>query len=91
MKTVRLFNISLILFIASMMAAFCWQALGLKNADTPFIAILLIVCFGLNLAGVFVGFIEERKSKTKFLYGVIGNGIFTVLYIGFFVYVLITM
>ena len=91
MKTVKLLNISLILFLASMIAAFSWIALGFKNEDLPFIAVLLIICFGLNVAGVFVGFFEERKSQNKFLYGILGNLVFVVLYMTFFIYVLTTI
>jgi hypothetical protein len=65
MRTVKLLNISLILFVVSMVAALSWTVLGFKNADTPFIALLLIICFGLNVAGVFVGFNEPAKVKKK--------------------------
>lgn len=91
MRTEKLFNISLILFVVSMIAAFSWTALGFKNEEMPFIAVLLIICFALNVSGAFVGFYEERKSKRKFLYGIIGNSIFTGLYVTFFIYVLTTM
>lgn len=91
MKTAKLLNASIILFILSMTAAFTWSALGFKNADTPFVALLLTLCFGLNVAGIFVGFTEKRKSRRKFLYGIIGNSIFTVMYIGFFIYAIMTI
>ena len=91
MKTVKLLNISLFLFLGSIVAAFSWNAFGFKNEDTPIIALLLIICFGINMAGFFIGFTEERKSKRKFLYGVIGNGVFVALYIAFFVYTLTTI
>jgi hypothetical protein len=91
MKTVKLFHISLILFIVSMVAAFSWNLLGFKNEDVPIVAVLLIVCFALNVAGAFVGFTEERKSKGKFLYGLVGNFTFVVLYVSFFIYVLTTI
>ena len=91
MKTVRLLNISLILVVVSLIAAFSWTALGFKNEETPFIALLLIICFGMNVAGVFVGFYEKRKSRKGFLYGVIGNLILVGLYMIFFVYVLTTI
>jgi hypothetical protein len=91
MKTVRLLNISLILLVLSLITAFSWTALGFKNEEMPFIAILFIICFGLNVAGIFVGLNEERKSKKKFFYGVIGNSILVGLYMTFFIYVLTTM
>ena len=91
MKTVKLLNISLIFFVLSLIAAFSWNALGFKSEEMPFIAVLLIACFGLNVAGVFVGFYEERTSKKKFLFGVIGNLIFVGLYVTFFIYVLTTI
>ena len=89
MKTVKILNISIILFILSITGAFTWTSLGFKNEDTPVIALLLIICFGLNVAGIFVGFTEVKKSKRKFLYGIIGNISFTVLYLIFFASVLL--
>jgi amino acid permease len=91
MKTAKLLNISLILFAISMLAAFTWSALGFKNADRPFIAILLIICFALNVAGIFVALFEERKSKKAFLYGLIGNTILVLFYLAFFIFVLLSM
>ena len=91
MKTVKLLNVSLILLVVSLIAAFSLTALGFKNEEMPFIAVLLIICFGLNVAGAFVGFYEERKSRKKFLYGIIGNSVLVTFYVTFFIYVLTTI
>lgn len=81
MRGYKLFLISIILVVATLVVA-TFAGLG-GTPYTMFLAISIMISFGISLAGIIIGIKEERMIKRKV--GIIGN----FLVILFFVFIVI--
>ena len=88
MKTVKFLHSSVVLLIITGILAYFWNDFELGKENKPFLGVIFNICFLLNLAGLIVGAKEERSSKNKkeFLYGMIGNGIMSFLFLVVVIY-----
>lgn len=74
-----------------MICATFWETMGLRSEQTPILALIMMIAFGLNVAGLIFSVSERKKDKRKSLIGLIGH---LILIIGFFSlsgYALMTM
>lgn len=70
----------LIIVFTHLFAAF-WGAIGLSKNETIWLALSLIISFGINLSGFIVGFVERKKNPKRALFGIIGNGLLVLFFI----------
>lgn len=66
--------------ILTYIVASFWEVLGLSSNGTIWLALLMMIAFGLNLAGLIVGFFEIRKSRNKAIIGIVGNLLFILFF-----------
>ena len=88
-KNFRLFMVSILIFAITFIIAIFWQTFGLTDKQTPFLAILLVIIFGLNIAGVIIGFGEIKTGERKAKIGLIGNSVFIVFMIMLTIYAIV--
>ena len=91
LKTNKLLVISLSIIGLTFLVATFWEAMGLSNEETIWLAFTLIIAFTVNIAGLYFSFREKGKDKQKSRIGLIGH---LTLIIGFFAilgYALMTM
>ncbi|MEQ8358487.1 MAG: hypothetical protein RH860_03300 [Cytophagales bacterium] len=82
MKTLRLLIISIIVFSLTLITATFWNKIGMTDEQTPILALIIMIAFGLNIAGLIFGFSEKRNNKKKALIGIIGNSALILIYLG---------
>lgn len=87
-KHLLTFQISIIIGIISY---FYWASLGLTVSNYLIIAIIGIVFFGINFAGIFAAIKDAKNIKQKFLTGLVGNIILNVLFLAALFYVVLGM
>ena len=85
-KTFRLFTISGLILLGTILVATFWDMLNLGPNKVP-LALTTTVSFGLSIAGLVVGFEERKRTKnTKTIVGlaghfiIVGVFVFTVVY-----------
>ena len=86
MWTIRLLISGGILIGLTFLAATFWEAFGLTVNETIWLAISMMVSFGINLAGFIIGFVERKKNPKRALFGIIGNIILVLFFISIVVY-----
>ena len=77
--SIRLLIIGVVMIVSTFLIATFWEVIGLTRTETIWLAISLMVSFGINLAGFIIGFLERKKNPKKALIGIIGNGVFVLL------------
>lgn len=70
---------SSILFI--LLLATFWNALGLHQKSTIWLAVGLMVAFGMNIAGFVLGLLERKKNFKKAWVGMIGHLVLILLFV----------
>ena len=84
--TIRLLITSVIITALTFLLATFWLELGFNRADTIWLALSLMISFGINIAGLIFGAIERKYNKKKALIGIIGNALLIVLFLLIVVY-----
>jgi hypothetical protein len=86
LTTNKLFAASVAIYIIGIASSFIFFSLGFKNEDTPFIALILMIAFGVNIAGLIFSFSERKIDKRKGAIGMIGNLFFVLLFLSLALY-----
>ena len=89
--TIRLLLIGGGLIALTFLIATFWETLGFSNNETVWLALSMMISFGINLAGFILGFVERKRNPKRALFGVFGNLIFILLFIFVVAYSLSTM
>ncbi len=83
---IRLLIIGGGIIAATFLVATFWETLGLNEDQTVWLALSQTIAFGINLAGLILGFVERKRNKKRSLVGIIGNLVFILLFVSIIVY-----
>lgn len=80
--TIWLLLIALGLVIITFLIATFWQALGLTEKETIWLAVNIMFGTAANIGGLVMGIIERKKNNTRAIVGIIGNALMILLVVG---------
>ncbi len=84
--TFRLFVISGLLLLGTILISTFWDALGLGENKIP-LAVAVTITFGISIAGLVIGFGEIKKSRTVPLWiGLVGHVSVVAIFIWIIIY-----
>ncbi|MBZ9631722.1 hypothetical protein LB465_13110 [Salegentibacter sp. LM13S] len=87
--TNKILLINIILFILAIISNKFWTELGLTDDQNIYYALYGVIIYGLSVGGVFVGFKERKEKGNKYLFGLIGNSILSLIFLFSFLYVVL--
>lgn len=79
--TIKLLIVGGAMIAITFLLATFWEDLGLTSNETVWLALSMMVAFGINLAGFIIGFFERNKNAKRALYGIIGNIILVLVFV----------
>jgi hypothetical protein len=91
LMTKKLFFTSLFLIGLTFLAATFWESIGLGTKQTPLLAFIMMIAFGINIAGVIMGINERKKGREGALFGIMGNLLLILVFLSVSTYALVTM
>jgi hypothetical protein len=89
--TKKLFFTSLFLIGLTFLVATFREALGLGNKHASLLAFVMMIAFGINIAGLITGINERKKGQEGALFGIFGNLLLILFFLSFSTYALVTM
>ncbi|MCJ8288401.1 MAG: hypothetical protein HRT58_00100 [Crocinitomicaceae bacterium] len=84
--TIRLLIIGGGIIVTTFFIGTFWRTFGLSSDVNVLLALSMMIAFGINLAGLIVGFVEKHKNLRKAMLGIIGNLMFILLFFSMVAY-----
>ena len=79
--TIKLFLTGGAIILLVFIMALLWGPFGLNPNNMIFLALALMIAFGINIAGTIFGFAELKKNKNRSLIGIMGNIILMIFFL----------
>jgi hypothetical protein len=83
--TNKILIVNVILGLIIFLIAFFQTELGLTDHDYYYLALLLVIVFGMSIGGFFAGIIEHKYDVGKTTIGILGNIFLVVLFLSIFI------
>lgn len=84
--SIRLLVVATSIMLATFVIGVFWQKIGISQENLIWLAVSFMVAFGVNIAGIILGFLETNRNLFKALIGIIGNLLEIIILISLIVY-----
>ncbi|MBZ0326174.1 MAG: hypothetical protein K8F54_01095 [Altibacter sp.] len=81
----KILILNLILILLAFIVGFYWNELGFSNHDQNYLALAVIIIFGLSVGGLFAGIVEHNYDQMGAIIGIIGNALLIIISISIFI------
>lgn len=88
--TIWLLITSLGLIAVTFLIATFWEAFGLTEEETIWLAVSIMIGTAANIGGLVAGIVELKKNRLRAMVGIIGNAVMILLVFGLIGYSLVS-
>ncbi len=84
--SIRMLIVASSIIAPSFLVGIFWQKIGISKENLIWLGVSFMVAFGVNIAGLILGFLETNRNLAKAIIGIIGNFLEIILLISLIVY-----